>query len=114
MSKLLFLSLFILLLKACSFDTKSGIWTEKKDLVLENTDTIQVFAKNKILEREFNPSLELTLESKITNSSPASNLTNNNERVNYNGQLKKISKYKFSKLIILNIMNQSLFLKRII
>jgi outer membrane protein assembly factor BamB len=97
-SKLLFLSLFILLLKACSFDTKSGIWTEKKDLVLENTDTTQVFAKNKILEKEFNPNLELTLESKIINKSHESNLTNNNERVNYNGQLEKISKYKFSKI----------------
>ena len=98
MSKLLLLSLFLLLLKACSFDTKSGLWTEKKDLVLESTNIKQVFTKDKILDREFNPDLELKLESIITNDSSVNNLTNNNERINYNGQLKKISKYKFSKI----------------
>ena len=98
MNKFLLLSFILLLLNACSFDTKSGIWTEKKDLVLENTKSTQVFAKEEILEKEFNSKLELTLESKVINNSFANNLTNNIGRINYDGQLKKISKYKFSKI----------------
>ena len=98
MNKLLLLSFALLLLNACSFDTKSGIWTKKKDLVLENTKSIQVFAKEEILEKEFNPNLEIILRSKLVNSSSTSNLTNNNGRINYNGELKKVSKYKFSKI----------------
>ena len=98
MNKFLLLSFILLLLKACSFDTKSGIWTEKKNLVLESTNSTQVFAKEEVLDKEFNSNLEVKLESKITNSSFANNLTNNNGRVNYDGELKKVSKYKFSKI----------------
>jgi len=97
-NKFLLLSFILLQLNACSFDTKSGIWTEKKDLVLKNTKSTQVFAEEEILENEFNSKLELTLESKVINSSFANNLTNNIGRINYDGELKKISKYKFSKI----------------
>jgi outer membrane protein assembly factor BamB len=97
-NKFLLLSFILLLLNACSFDTKSGIWTEKKDLVLEKTKSTQVFAKEEILEKEFNSNLEITLESKIINNSFANNLINNIGRINYDGELKKISKYKFSKI----------------
>ena len=98
MNKFLLLSLILLLLNACSFDTKSGIWTEKKDLVLESTKSTQIFAKEEVLEKEFNSNLKVKLESKITNSSFSNNLTNNNGRVNYDGELKKVSKYNFSKI----------------
>ena len=98
MNKLLLLSSILLLLNACSLDTKSGIWTEKKDLVLETTKSTQVFAKEEILEKEFNSNLEITLESKIINNTFVNNLTNNNGRINYDGELKKVSKYKFSKI----------------
>ena len=65
MNKLLLLSSILLLLNACSFDNKSGIWTKKKDLVLENTKSVQVFTEEEILEKEFNSNLEVTLVSKI-------------------------------------------------
>ena len=98
MNKLLFLSFILLLLKACSLDSKSGIWTEKKDLVLENTKSTQIFPKEVILDKEFNTDLKIILESKIINNSSTNNLTNNSGRINYDGELKKISKYKFSKI----------------
>ena len=98
MNKLLFLGFIFLLFNSCSFDTKSGIWTEKEDLVLEKTKLTQIFTKEKILEKEFNPNLELILESKIINNNSTNNLTNNNGRINYDGELKKILKYKFSKI----------------
>ena len=98
MNKLLLLSFVLLLLNACSLDTKSGIWSKKKDLVLENTKSVQVFTEEEILDKEFNSNLEVTLESKIIDNFFTKNLTNNNGRINYDGELKKVSKYKFSKI----------------
>jgi len=93
------LSFTLLLLTACSFDTKSGIWTEKKGkLNLENNKSTQVFAKEKILEKEFNPNIKIILNSKLVKNSSTNNLNNNNRRIDYNGDLKKVSKYKFSKI----------------
>ena len=98
MNKVL-LSFTLLLLTACSFDTKSGIWTEKKGkLNLENNKSTQVFAKEKILEKEFNPNIKIILNSKLVKNSSTNNLNNNNRRIDYNGDLKKVSKYKFSKI----------------
>jgi len=104
-NRLLLLSFSLLLLSACSFDTKSGIWTEKKDIVLEDTKSSYLFTKKEIVKKEFNSNLEIILQSKLTNSSSPGNLTNNSGRVNYNGELKKVSKYKFSK--IKNFMDHS-------
>ena len=77
MNKVL-LSFTLLLLTACSFDTKSGIWTEKKGkLNLENNKSTQVFAKEKILEKEFNPNIKIILNSKLVKNSSTNNLNNN-------------------------------------
>ena len=91
--------LFVLfLLNNCSLDTKSGIWTSEQKIVLEKSDTKKIFAKDVILDKEFNSNLEINLTSKIINNSFLNNLTNNNARINYEGELKKISKFKFSKI----------------
>ena len=90
--------IILLLLNNCSLDTKSGIWTGEKDLVLEKEDTKKIIIKDKPLERELNSNLEIRLTSKIINNSFINNLTNNNGRINYDGELKKISKFKFSKI----------------
>ena len=97
--------IFLILLNNCSLDTKSGIWTDKKDLILlENKDVSatkdvsEIFTKDKILDKELNTNLKIKLTSKLINNSIANNLTNNNGRINYDGELKKISKFKFSKI----------------
>ncbi len=95
-----YLIVFILL-NNCSLDTKSGIWTEKKDtktVKIEKENVTQVFIKDKILEEEFNSNLRIKLSSRLINNSFINNLTNNNGRINYNGELKRISKFKFSKI----------------
>ena len=92
---------FLFLLTNCSLDTKSGIWTDKKVLILEENkknNISEVFIKNKPLDKKFNSNLEIKLTSKLINNSFINNLTNNNGRINYDGELKKISKFKFSKI----------------
>tara|TARA_B110000305_G_scaffold118157_1_gene132686 strand:- start:1960 stop:3339 length:1380 start_codon:yes stop_codon:yes gene_type:complete len=90
--------LFLILLNNCSLDTKSGIWTDKKDLIVEKDKVTQILIKDELLEKVFNENLEIKLTSKLTNSSFSNNLTNNQGRINFNGELKKISKFKFSKI----------------
>ena len=61
--KLLILSI-LLILNNCSFDTKSGIWTEEKIKLgkEENKDIKELFKKEILNENEFNPNLKLEIK----------------------------------------------------
>ena len=87
--------ILLILLNNCSLDTKSGIWTEKKNIKIEKDNISKIFSKDEVLEKEFNPNLKIKLTSRLKNNTFVNNLTNNNGRINYNGDLKKISKFKF-------------------
>ena len=54
--------------------------------------------KKRNLIKEFNRNLKISLYSKAINKSFVNNYDNNNGRINFNGDLKSISKYKFSKI----------------
>ena len=90
--------IFLILLNNCSLDTKSGIWTDKEDIQLDKDNITEIFKKEKFLDKEFNSNLKIELTSRLINNSFVNNLTNNIGRVNYDGELKKISKFKFSKI----------------
>ena len=99
MSSILRYLILLILLNNCSLDTKTGIWSDKKDLILlEDVNSTKIFTKDEPLEKEFNPNLQIKLTSKLIENSFVNNLTNNNGRINYEGKLKKISKFKFSKI----------------
>ena len=101
MSNILKYFVLLIILSNCSLDTKSGIWTEKKDIKIvkiKKENVTQLFIKDKILKKEFNSNLKIELTSRLTNNGFVNDLTNNNGRINYDGELKKISKFKFSKI----------------
>ena len=91
-----------ILLSNCSLDTKSGIWTDKEnlkeDIKVERDSLTKIFLKKKVLNKEFNPNLKIKLTSRLINNNFINNLTNNDGRINYDGELKKVSKFKFSKI----------------
>jgi outer membrane protein assembly factor BamB len=91
-----------ILLSNCSLDTKSGIWTDKEnlkeDIKVERDSLTKIFLKKKVLNKEFNPNLKIKLTSRLINNNFINNLTNNDGRFNYDGELKKVSKFKFSKI----------------
>ncbi len=98
MNKYFFL-FFILILCGCSLDTKSGLWTKTEKISnKKNPIIIDVNDKTDILEKEFNKNLKIKLKSGYKTFSFIENLTNNNGHLNFEGNLKKISKYKFSKI----------------
>jgi len=89
---------FLILLNNCSLDTKSRIWTSESDLINDRNNETQLFVKKEPSNKQFNSQLKVKLTSKLINNSFVNNTSNNNGRVNYDGKLKKISKFKFSKI----------------
>ena len=93
---LLILFLFIL---NCSLDTKTGFWSQSEKLKFENKPLEEkLFVDVKIYQKEFNPDLKIRLKKNFKKNSFVNNLLNNNGIVEFNGELKKVSKYKFSKV----------------
>ncbi len=84
-----------LLLTSCSFDTKSGFWTEDKKLLEENKETRIVFKKEKSITNELNQDMRINLKSKLVNNSDHNNFSNNSGRINFDKNVKTISKFKF-------------------
>lgn len=87
--------LFILITN-CSLDTKSGIWTEDREIIV-NDNIKEIFKDKEILKKEFNQKLEIYLESKLLVNSDLIDNSNNSGRVNFN-DIKNKSKFKFSKI----------------
>ena len=99
MSKLLAIILLFVFISNCSLDTKSGIWTKTKKIAEEKKLILKdLFKTEEALDTEFNPNLKINLSAKLINNSFINNFDNNNGRINYNGNLKNISRFRFSKI----------------
>ena len=99
MNKVLGLLFIFLLIINCSLDKKSGLWSENSKVDIEKDLIVtDLFKEEKKLSEEFNSNINIKLKSNLTNNNFTNNLSNNNGRVNYNGSLKNISRYKFSSI----------------
>tara|TARA_A100001011_G_scaffold308712_1_gene324456 strand:+ start:230 stop:1684 length:1455 start_codon:yes stop_codon:yes gene_type:complete len=97
-NKFLKFLLLLFFLNNCSLDNKTGIWTKTSKIEEEKIIIKEVFKKEEALESEFNSEIKVNLISNFKKNSFVNNLTNNNGRINYDGSLKNISKFKFSKI----------------
>ena len=98
MNRIFKIFLVFLFLSNCSLDTKTGLWTSSEKLKSEKKSTEIIFKKTKIFEKEFNTNIKINLKNNYKEKSFINNLSNNNGIINYSGNLKKISKFKFSKI----------------
>ena len=99
MNKIFYFLFILLFISNCSLDTKTGLWNKTEKLKNENkVKEKKVFEEKKVYEKEFNKQLKIKLNNNIKEKSFINNLTNNNYIINFDGSLKKISKYKFSKI----------------
>ena len=99
MIKIIHLLILFLFILNCSLDTKTGFWSQSEKLKSEkNSSEEKLFADVKIYQDEFNPDLKIKLKNNFKKKSFVNNLLNNNGVVDFSGELKKISKYKFSKV----------------
>ena len=99
MNKIFYFLFIFLLISNCSLDTKTGLWSKTEKLKTENkVKEKKIFEEKKVYEKEFNKQLKIKLNNNIKEKNFINNLTNNNYIINFDGSLKKISKYKFSKI----------------
>ena len=99
MNKIIIHILLFLFLFSCSFNSESSFWSKRnisKDQKILNIK--QITKKEEVLLEEVNKNLEINLSNLVKEKYPLSNLDNNVGRTNYNGKLKSISRYKFSKI----------------
>ena len=99
MNKLLYLLFFFIFISNCSLNKNSKFWNKSENLENEKiTNYKEVFPSEEALKKEFNSGLQINLTSKAENSTIINNLLNNHKRLNFDGKLKKLSRYKFSKI----------------
>ena len=98
MNKTFKILLIFLFISNCSLQSNSKFWSKQKIQKEKKEDIKQIFKKKERLYQEFNPSLKIKIYSKMRNNSSSIEFDNNQGRINYNGKLKNISKYKFKKI----------------
>ena len=97
MNKFWILFLPILLLN-CSFDTKSGFWTQEQKIANVDKNIQELFKEEKKFNKEFNPNLKLKIDTSNIQNKEFVELYNNSGLSNFNTNIKKTSKFKFSKI----------------
>ncbi len=96
-----FVIFFILfnLTVSCSLNSNSKFWTSSKDIDKKDPKSKKIIVDKKIvLNKELNSNLKIKLNPNYSKDFSKIILSNNNGRVKYDGDLKKISRYKFSKI----------------
>ncbi len=99
MNKLLHLFLISILLSGCSFNKNSKFWSNSEIVQSENNINYEeIFPLEEALKKEFNSGLSIKLTSKPENNTVTNNYLNNNNRLNFDGDLNKSRRYKFSRI----------------
>ena len=104
MNKLLYLLFIVLLLSGCSLNKDTSFWSSSKVIDQEkDTDNkiqkkIKIFSKDKTLIKELNQKLEIKIDKNLNSNNTVVELTNNNGQFNFDKNLQRTSRYKFSKI----------------
>jgi len=96
-NNLLILFLISIFLTSCSLDKRTGLWS-KSEKIKKEKKIIEVFKKESASQLEFNSDLEIKLPPRFTKNNIINRISNNTGRTKYNGNLKKIAKFKFSSI----------------
>ena len=98
MSKTIHFLLIIIFFSGCSLNKNSKFWTSETIEEIEEQNFEKIFEDQTALSQELNTNINLNLSQILTKNNSSKIFTNNDGRVNFNGSLKKASKYKFSKI----------------
>ena len=104
MNRLIILILSLFFLNQCSFNEGLQLWNDKEKELENQTNIKKIFTEEKKIITEFNQDLKLNLEKIQTNNKITDN-KNDYGAQNYDGLIKKIGSYKFSKLKNVNQLN---------
>jgi len=102
-NKVFYKLLVILFLSSCTapdwIDTSRGIFGTGEKIVNPNDpNQKKIFDEDEVFEKELNVNLKINLKQNFKKNSFVNNLTNNNGLINFDGKLKKVSRYRFKKI----------------
>ena len=104
MNKIYHILFIIIFFSSCSLNKNSKFWSTSKkinqesNLNLEEIKKVEIFNKEKSINKEFNENLKIDIGKNFYEDSLFINYSNNDGRINFDGNLQNISKYKFSKI----------------
>ena len=99
MNKIICFIIYFIIITSCSFNQNSKFWSASQNIPEENDSNFkEIFATEEALGQELNPNLIIKLDSNVNNNLDIRNYFNNDGRLNYDGELRKSSRYKFSKI----------------
>ncbi len=99
MNRIVIFLISIFLFVSCSLNKNSKFWT-KDQYIQKEKDQIfkEIFVKEEALGKEFNSNITLNLGKLVSINPIKRNYLNNDGRLNYDGELNKSSRFKFSKI----------------
>ncbi len=97
MSKILYLFILLILISNCSLNKNSKFWTDTKNIKKENKElSKKIKTSSKAINKELNPNLTVILKKDILDNYVFNENLNNPGRINFDSDLQKTSRYKFS------------------
>ena len=99
MNKIIIFLIYLIFITGCSLNDKSKFWTKSQNLKEESKNNYkEILIKEEAFKKELNSNVTINLGKIINNNNKIRYYFNNDGRLNYNGILKKSSRYKFSKI----------------
>ena len=98
MNNILKLLLLLFFISGCSLKDTTGFWTNENEIRKVESNFKPLFKNEKRLLKEFNKDFKIKLDASLLKSDYSTSLNNNDGYTRYKGNLKKISKYNFSKI----------------
>ena len=99
----IFKIIILLFVAACSLNSSSSLWTKHKKIKYEKSlVSREINSTKEILKKEINSNIKIKINYEKNKINDSNIKTNNNGFTGYDGKLKKISKYKYSKIQYFN------------
>ena len=99
MNKIIIFLICIFFTASCSFNKSSKFWTASQNIPEENNPNYQeIFVEEEALNKELNANVPINLGNFFNKDPKVRDYFNNDGRLNFDGVLKKSSRYKFSKI----------------
>ena len=98
MNKIIVFFICIFFVNGCSLNKNSKFWTTSENISEENNSNFKkIFVEDEAFDKEFNANVSINLGDKFNDNFKNKDYFNNDGRLNYNGALKKSSRYSFLK-----------------
>jgi len=97
-NKIFQLLLIIIFFSGCSLNKNSKFWSVETIKKIEEQKFEKIFDEATAFSQELNININLNLSKSFTKNDLSTKFTNNDGKVDFDGSLKKSSKYKFSKI----------------